>query len=166
MKDGDDRGCKSHDSFRDVFACLFDESVVKNLSGTLVVLTRVLTPLGPLIAGATEEGLCLLEFAEHPQLKTRINRLCKEIHCVVTPGENAHINRVQHELDEYFSGKRIDFDVPLSFPVRTFSFRFGRNSSVFPTVKLAATRTSHVPSTILRPFVRLVSLMATTEYRS
>ena len=117
---GDTGGYKSDNGFRDAFAYLFDESVVKNLSGTLVVLTRVLTPLGPLIAGATEEGLCLLEFAEHPQLKTRINRLCKEIHCVVTPGENAHIGRIQHELDEYFSGKRIDFNVPLIVPGTDF----------------------------------------------
>lgn len=113
MNAPEDHDYKSHRGFHDAFAYLSSEAPGKGHSITQVVLTRVLTPLGPLIAGAIEEGLCLLEFADQPLLKTRINRLCKQMHCAVTPGENPQIERVQNELAEYFSGTRTDFGVPL-----------------------------------------------------
>jgi len=60
-----DHGYESLSGFRDAFAHLFGEPPSKG--GTEhVVITRVLTPLGPLVAGATDEGLCLLEFADRP----------------------------------------------------------------------------------------------------
>ena len=36
----------------------------------MVTVTRILSPLGPLFAGATTEGICLLEFADRRMLET------------------------------------------------------------------------------------------------
>lgn len=84
------------------------------------VVTRVLTPLGPLVAGATDEGLCLLEFADRPMLETQIKRLRKYMGCAVTPGSNHHIEQVERELAEYFAGDRTAFDVALVVPGTDF----------------------------------------------
>jgi AraC family transcriptional regulator of adaptative response/methylated-DNA-[protein]-cysteine methyltransferase len=87
---------------------------------THVVITRVLTPLGPLVAGATEGGLCLLEFADRPMLETQIKKIRKFLNCAVTPGSNTHIEQVEAELAEYFAGKRTDFGVTLVVPGTDF----------------------------------------------
>ena len=132
-----DHGYESLSGFRDAFGHLFGEPPgksrneahgegrgkrkdVTNGATTHVVVTRVLTPLGPLVAGATDEGLCLLEFADRPMLETQIKRLRKYMNCAVTPGSNGHIEQVERELTEYFAGERTDFDVALVVPGTDF----------------------------------------------
>lgn len=114
-----DHGYESLSGFRDAFAQLFGEPPGKSAT-THVVVTRVLTPLGPLVAGATDEGLCLLEFADRPMLETQLKRLRKYMDCAVTPGSNHHIEQVEGELDEYFTGKRTEFEVSLVVPGTDF----------------------------------------------
>ncbi len=114
-----DHGYESLSGFRDAFAHLFGEPPGKG--GTEhVVITRVLTTLGPLVAGATDAGLCLLEFADRPMLETQIRKLRKYMNCTVTPGDNRHIEQVGGELGEYFAGKRTEFEVPLVVPGTDF----------------------------------------------
>ena len=107
-----DHGYESLSGFRDAFAHVFGEPPGRSPTEHVVV-TRVLTPLGPLLAGATDEGLCLLEFADRPMLETQIKRLRKYMDCAVIPGSNRHIEQVEAELAEYFAGKRTEFDVSL-----------------------------------------------------
>jgi len=107
-----DHGYESLSGFRDAFAHLFGEPPGR-ARAEHVVVTRVLTPLGPLVAGATDKGLCLLEFADRPMLETQVKRLRKYMDCAVTPGSNRHIEQIERELAEYFAGDRTDFDVSL-----------------------------------------------------
>jgi len=115
-----DHGYESLSGFRDAFGHLFGEPPGKSRSTTHVVVTRVLTPLGPLVAGATDDGLCLLEFADRPMLETQIKRLRTYMDCAVTPGDNPHIERIQQQLTEYFDGTRTAFSVPLVVPGTDF----------------------------------------------
>jgi len=117
-----DHGYESLSGFREAFAHLFGEPPRKS-SREHVVLTRVLTPLGPLVAGANENGLCLLEFADRTILEAQIKRLRRHLDCVVTPGSNRHIEQVEGELAEYFAGRRTEFDVPLEAPGTEFQNR-------------------------------------------
>ncbi len=114
-----DHGYESLSGFREAFAHLFGEPP-RQSSKNHVVLTRVLTPLGPLVAGASETALCLLEFADRDLLETQVDRLRKHLDCVVTPGSNRHIERVERQLEEYFAGERAEFDVPLAAPGTEF----------------------------------------------
>ena len=41
----------------------------------MVKVHRIPTPLGPMVAGATDDALCLLEFGERRMLATQIERL-------------------------------------------------------------------------------------------
>jgi len=118
-----DHGSASPSGFRDAFGHMFGETPGKSRGSALVMITRVLTPLGPLVAGATDEGLCMLEFADRPMLETQVKRLHKYLDCTVVPGTNEHIEQIDAELAEYFAGERTDFDVPLVVPGTEFQQR-------------------------------------------
>ena len=78
-----------------------------------MVTTRILTPLGPMIAGATGDGICLLEFADRRMLETQLDRVRKWFGAAPVPGSNHHIEKLRSELDNYFTGSLTRFTVPL-----------------------------------------------------
>lgn len=63
------------------------------------------SPLGPLILAATDSGLCGLYFDKHRYFKGTAGWLRSPAH--------SHLLDASSQLDEYFAGKRIAFDVPL-----------------------------------------------------
>ena len=56
---------------------------------TVVHILRVTTPLGPMIAGATEDALCLLEFADRRMLELQLRRVRKHFDALFIPGLNS-----------------------------------------------------------------------------
>ncbi len=78
-------------------------------------LTRVLTPLGPLLAGATDQGLCLLEFADRRMLPLQLRRVTRELDRRLLFGRHAILEAAREQLDEYFAGRRTEFTLPLEF---------------------------------------------------
>ncbi len=108
-----DSGYDSLSGFSEQFKNLFGSSP-KNLEGKQVVsITRILTPLGPMLAGATGDGLCLVEFTDRRMLETQITRLRKALNAVFLPGVSRYFKPLEKQLKEYFDGERKDFDVPL-----------------------------------------------------
>ena len=79
---------------------------------TQVVTKRLDTPLGSMVAGATDDGVCLLEFADRPLLPTQLERIEERIGPPAS-GSHPHLDRLDAQLDEYFGGTRRDFDLPL-----------------------------------------------------
>ena len=90
---------------------------------TQVFISRILTPLGPMMAGATEEGICLLEFADRPMLETQLKRLTKYLQATLLPGKSPHLAHLAEELNEYFEGTRKNFSLPLVMPGSPFQQR-------------------------------------------
>ncbi len=80
---------------------------------SIIPIRRVLTPLGPMLAGATSEGICLLEFADRRMLETQLSRIQTRFHAEVLPGDSPYFAPLQDELAEYFNGRRRTFTVPL-----------------------------------------------------
>ena len=66
-----------------------------------------------MLAGATEDGICLLEFVDRRMLETQIKRLKKLFNGEFVPGQSKHFDELNKQLKEYFEGKRKDFDLPL-----------------------------------------------------
>ena len=93
-----------------------DESKDKNI----ILITRLTTPLGPMYACATDQGICLLEFTERRMLETEFHDLQKRLNAVILVGENKHTRQLKLELAEYFAGERLHFDVPLHYPGTPF----------------------------------------------
>ena len=115
-----DSGYESLSGFREAFGEFFGKPPGRSGSCTVVLARRVLTPLGPMIALATDEGLCLLEFADRPMLETQVKRLRHRLKCSIVPGNNAHLDQIGHELSEYFDRGRKSFDVALHLPGTPF----------------------------------------------
>src|SRR5258708_31403391 len=57
-----DSGFESHSGFRDAFARTFGEAPGRSRQqGDRIVMTIIESPLGPLLAGASDEGIVFLE---------------------------------------------------------------------------------------------------------
>jgi AraC family transcriptional regulator of adaptative response/methylated-DNA-[protein]-cysteine methyltransferase len=108
-----DHGYESLSGFREAFERLFGGTPGRKKSAVQALVTRYLTPLGPMLAAATDEGVCLLEFHDRRMLETQIDRLRRRMGCEITPGVNAHLERLQVELEAYFEGSLDRFTVPL-----------------------------------------------------
>lgn len=77
------------------------------------IVTQVIeSPIGPLHLGATDTGVCLLEFADRSALPTEIRQLDKFIG-LLSPGSNSHLERMADQLARYFAGTLTKFSVPL-----------------------------------------------------
>jgi AraC family transcriptional regulator of adaptative response/methylated-DNA-[protein]-cysteine methyltransferase len=90
---------------------------------TVIVTTMVHTPLGSMLAGATEGGICLLEFTDRPMLPTQLRILQRRLGRPTVAGRHPHLDQLEVELDEYFTGQRRRFDVPLVAPGSDFQKR-------------------------------------------
>ena len=92
----------------------------------VVHMTRVLTPLGPMVMGATDEGVCLLEFTDRRMLETQLRRLRQRLRCVFAPGRNRSLEQMEQELADYFAGRSMRFATPLVTPGSEFQQRAWR----------------------------------------
>lgn len=88
-----------------------------------VVVAMVPTPVGPMLAGATDQGICLLEFTDRPMLPTQLEILARRLGRPIVAGRHAHVDRLQMELDEYFAKRRTSFDVAVVAPGSPFQER-------------------------------------------
>ena len=119
-------GWESHSGFRDAFTRTFGTTPGQSLQTSCIVTTAIDTPLGPMIAGATDEGLCLLEFTDRRMLEAQIARLGKLLKQPLVPGEHAHLAHARRELEQYFAGMLADFTVPMVFRGTPFEERVWR----------------------------------------
>jgi len=113
-------GYESLSGFRDAFGRIFNMTPGRSSDAVNMYINRILTPLGPMVAGATDEGLCMLEFADRRMLETQLRTLRKRMDCTVTPGRNEHLDRIDEELKEYFAGTLKEFNVDIVVPGTEF----------------------------------------------
>jgi AraC family transcriptional regulator of adaptative response/methylated-DNA-[protein]-cysteine methyltransferase len=116
-------GYDSHSGFRDAFVRTFGITPRDSCRRNCILLAWLKSPLGPLVAGATPEGVCLVEFTDRRMLETQLATLRKRLDCPAVPGRNHHLRRLETELDAYFAGTLRDFTVPLVYPGTDFQRR-------------------------------------------
>jgi AraC family transcriptional regulator of adaptative response/methylated-DNA-[protein]-cysteine methyltransferase len=92
-------------------------------SGECVFLSWLRSPLGPLVAGATTEGICLLEFTDRRMLEAQFAAVRKLFAVPVVPGSNEHLEKLESEIARYFAGSLRSFSVPLIYPGTDFQCR-------------------------------------------
>jgi AraC family transcriptional regulator of adaptative response/methylated-DNA-[protein]-cysteine methyltransferase len=106
-------GYESSSGFRGAFATLFGTPPGHVDAARACVGRALPSPLGPLLAVASDRGLCLLEFADRPTLGAQARSLARWRDAVVVPGTNRHLAQLERELGEYFARRRRAFEVPL-----------------------------------------------------
>jgi AraC family transcriptional regulator of adaptative response/methylated-DNA-[protein]-cysteine methyltransferase len=86
----------------------------------IIHLRRLDSPLGPLLAGAVDEGLCLLEFAGRRMLEGQLATLARHLQAIFLPGPHPLLDQVEGELAAYFAGGGAGFATPLLLPGTAF----------------------------------------------
>lgn len=81
------------------------------------------TPLGTMIAAATDSGICSLEFSDCRMLDHNYKQICKRFDLPILPGTNKLLDELQSELHSYFKGLLKYFTVPLQMVGTPFQER-------------------------------------------
>jgi AraC family transcriptional regulator of adaptative response/methylated-DNA-[protein]-cysteine methyltransferase len=89
-----------------------EETIVNK---NIILINRIDTPIGPMLAGAVDDGICLLEFTDRRMLETQLGIIEKKFNAVLIPGESPHFKQLSDELGSYFEGKRKTFTIPLVY---------------------------------------------------
>ena len=134
-----DTGYESHSGFREAFRAAFGTPPGSVKQGTMtstaapaITLAWIETPLGPMIAGANDSGVCVLEFTDRRRLEQQLATLRKRFNAAFVPGEHQYLARLRDELQEYFAGTRQTFTVPLAAPGTPFEERVWRALQEIP----------------------------------
>jgi AraC family transcriptional regulator, regulatory protein of adaptative response / methylated-DNA-[protein]-cysteine methyltransferase len=110
-----DAGFASANAFRDAFARLMGKAPGSFSTEALVRADYIDTPLGAMIALGDPTHLHLLEFADRKALPAELRRMHQIFKGRIGFGRQAPVDRLEAELDAYFSGRGARFSVPLAF---------------------------------------------------
>ncbi|MCB0664373.1 MAG: methylated-DNA--[protein]-cysteine S-methyltransferase [Saprospiraceae bacterium] len=127
-----DLGYESLSGFTDAFKKKLGFSPGESGNQIIVNMIRFDTPLGPMVGGATSQGICLLEFADRRMLETQIKKIKRYFAAQFIPGMNPHLESLSRQLKEYFMGQRSDFEVPLLYPGTEFQMKVWENLCKIP----------------------------------
>ena len=127
-----DTGFESESGFRAAFARSFGTTPGAAAAGDAVALDWIASPVGPLVAGATTEGLCLLEFSDRRMLEAQLAMLKRRLGVPLVPGRNRWLQALRVQLGEYFDGRRRVFDLPLVIRGTPFQERVWRALLTIP----------------------------------
>jgi len=88
-----------------------------------VATTEIGTPIGAMIAAASETQLLLFEFPHRRMIDTQFERVRRALDCELAPGDSPVFAMLRAQLEEYFAGRRREFTVPLHTPGTPFQMR-------------------------------------------
>ena len=78
-----------------------------------IIIQYFKSPVGELIMGAFHEKLCLCDWRYRRMRQTIDKRILGGLDGSFKEGETTVMETAQHQLNEYFVAKRIEFDIPL-----------------------------------------------------
>jgi len=113
-------GYESLSGFNEAFRQLVGAAPKQAGDGVVLQVARVLTPLGPMIAGGTDDALYFFEFSDRRRIERQLERLRARLDCVLVPGDNAILRRTVEEVESYFAGSLRRFSIPLVAPGTEF----------------------------------------------
>jgi len=78
-----------------------------------MLIAKIETQLGDMIAGSVDEGICMCKFSDRNNFESEFNNFNRYLQQEISEGENDHIKNLRFQMDEYFAGIRKTFDIPL-----------------------------------------------------
>ncbi|MBE9140116.1 methylated-DNA--[protein]-cysteine S-methyltransferase [Nodosilinea sp. LEGE 07088] len=113
------QGYDSHSGFRQAFAQTFGGPPGQAETQSYIAVELIETPIGLMVAGAVDDGLCLLEYSDPRRLERHYAALRQRLGCAVLPVSHPHLTTLKTELQRYFAGEfggdLSPFTVPLAF---------------------------------------------------
>ncbi len=110
-------GFESASGFREAFTRIFGDPPTRlrrAKSREPMFVERIDTPLGTMVAVADDKGLRLLEFADRCATERELAILRKRLRTNIVPGEHRYLDAIRSQLADYFSGKSLEFQVPVA----------------------------------------------------
>ncbi len=130
-------GFDSESGFREAFVRLFGEPPGFAAKRLCLLAERIETPLGTMVAIGDDKGLRLLEFTDRRALEREVPILRRRLNASVVPGSHRYLDQVRRELGEYFSGRNLEFSVPVAPVGSDFQLRTWK---VLQSIPVAETR--------------------------
>ncbi|MFN8583500.1 MAG: methylated-DNA--[protein]-cysteine S-methyltransferase [Gemmatimonadaceae bacterium] len=118
-----DHGYASHSGFREAFGKLLKHAPGSIGNQERIAVAWIESPVGPLIAGAIDAGLCLLEFSDRKALDAQIATLRGRVGDAIVPARHPHLDALRDQLRAYFAGELRTFNLPLVYPGTDFQVR-------------------------------------------
>ena len=109
-----------------------EHTVLPSPDHIVMQTVEIPTPLGTMLAGATDRGICLLEFLGSERTEKQLQRLERLFQTEASPGRNPHIDALSFQLKEYFSGARKEFDLVVVSPGTPFQEAVWRGLRTIP----------------------------------
>jgi len=131
-------GFESHSGFRTAFTRTFGKAPGRIRGEDCLHVALLETPLGPMLAAASQAEICQLEFADRRGLEKSYAELRRRFALPVVPGDNAVLQQLHRELAEYFSGRRREFTVPLALRGTDFQQHVWRELQRIPFGRTAS----------------------------
>jgi AraC family transcriptional regulator, regulatory protein of adaptative response / methylated-DNA-[protein]-cysteine methyltransferase len=144
-------GFESHSGFRSAFTKAFGRPPGRSAACERLVVALFETPLGPMLAAASDQGVCQLEFADRRGLERSYAEMRRRFRLPVVPGDSAILTQLREELRGYFGGERREFDTPVVLTGTDFQERvwselrripFGRTASYETIAQRIGSRTA------------------------
>jgi len=85
-----------------------------------IFISRIDTPIGEMLGGATENGICLLEFKERKNLDNQLSGVSTYFEKEIINGSNQHLLKLQEQINQYFLKKLEKFVLPLDLSGTAF----------------------------------------------
>lgn len=75
---------------------------------------QINTPIGKMLAGVTDDGICLFDFEHRKMMDNIMRRITTGIDGTIIEGVmHHHFQILEKQMDEYFIGNRQEFSLPL-----------------------------------------------------
>jgi AraC family transcriptional regulator of adaptative response/methylated-DNA-[protein]-cysteine methyltransferase len=121
-------GFESHSGFRDAFAKTFGDAPMRTrhtvtANGGSIAAQFIESPLGPLLAAATRDAICFLEFSDRRMLEFNHQQIRKRFGLPILPRANNVLEQLRAELDWYFQGRQKNFSLRLAMNGTPFQER-------------------------------------------
>ncbi|HEY4369537.1 MAG TPA: methylated-DNA--[protein]-cysteine S-methyltransferase [Steroidobacteraceae bacterium] len=113
----------SESAFHKACVSVFGSDSSASVSANAVRLEGIETPVGLLIAGASDEAVVLLEFTEPATLEEQLRAIRRRFPQSTAPASNRWLNELRVQLAQYFAGERREFELPLHYPGTAFQQR-------------------------------------------
>jgi AraC family transcriptional regulator, regulatory protein of adaptative response / methylated-DNA-[protein]-cysteine methyltransferase len=92
-------------------------------STTVVCFESIDSTVGPLIVGATDKGVCLLEFSDPQRRERQLRSLQRTFDARLEQRSHPLLDSMRAQLAEYFAGMLRTFDLPLDFRGTPFQIK-------------------------------------------
>jgi AraC family transcriptional regulator of adaptative response/methylated-DNA-[protein]-cysteine methyltransferase len=106
---------------------------MKVVNKMVIMIKTISTPLGDMIAVASQAGLCLLEFSDRAGLEGKLSILQKKMNARIENCDHPHLLLVSRELQNYLIHPHFSFTVPLDLRGTYFEKAVWQQLFLIPT---------------------------------